>query len=93
MSVRPTARDRVSRLRALTPRLGNTVTTVTRRGDGQLAFSRKSTGGFTALELHLLADWAESPAFPQGLHTTRVVGREAVGKKTLPSKPANKPAK
>jgi len=34
-----------------------------------LTFARKSTLGFTALELHLLADWLESPRFPHGLHT------------------------
>jgi len=30
---------------------------------------RKSSAGFTAIELHLLADWLESPNFPRGLNT------------------------
>ena len=51
------------------PRLGDCVTVVTRTGPAQLTLARKSTVGFTALELHLLADWLESPLFPHGLNT------------------------
>jgi hypothetical protein len=40
-----------------------------RTGPAQLDFTRQSTVGFNALELHLLADWLESPQFPHGLHT------------------------
>jgi hypothetical protein len=50
-------------------KLGNCVTTVTKTGPGQISFIRQSSAGFTALELHLLADWLESPQFPRGLHT------------------------
>jgi hypothetical protein len=56
-------------LKRLEPMLGFTGTTVAQTGPQQLAFSRKSTIGFTALELQLLADWFESPQFPYGLHT------------------------
>jgi hypothetical protein len=45
------------------------ATDVTQTGPGQFTFNRKSSLGFTALELHLLADWLESPDFPLGLHT------------------------
>jgi len=51
------------------PGLGNCVTVVTRTGPGRLSFVRKSSMGFTAVELHLLADWLESPEFPRGLNT------------------------
>jgi hypothetical protein len=56
-------------LKNVEPLLGDSTTFVTRTGAEQLAFTRKSTIGFTALELHLLADWLESPRFPHGLHT------------------------
>ena len=56
-------------LRNLEPMLGDSTTVVTQTGVEQLAFTRKSTIGLTALELHLLADWLESPQFPHGLHT------------------------
>ena len=56
-------------LKSLEPKLGANVTSVTRPGPEQLAFTRESTVGLTALELHLLADWLESPQFPHGLHT------------------------
>jgi hypothetical protein len=42
---------------------------VVQADSGRLVFTRTSTVGFTALELHLLADWMESPQFPRGLHT------------------------
>lgn len=76
-------------LRAAAPKLGNAVTVVTQPDSRQLAFHRKSTGGFTALELHLLADWAESPDFPAGLHTLRAAPEAAFGaKRPLPAAPA-----
>jgi hypothetical protein len=56
-------------LTAAAPKLGNCVTAVTKTGPGQLSFLRQSGAGLTALELHLLADWLESPQFPCGLHT------------------------
>jgi hypothetical protein len=51
------------------PKLGNCGTVLTKTGPDQLSFIRRSSIGFTAFELHLLADWLESPAFPAGLHT------------------------
>jgi len=53
-------------------RLDTTETTVTRTGPETLELERKSSIGLTAPELHLLADWLESPTFPFGLHSTRV---------------------
>ncbi len=50
-------------------RLASCATLVTYTGTNQLSFIRKSTAGFTGAELHLLADWLESPQFPRGLHT------------------------
>jgi hypothetical protein len=51
--------------------LDTSTTLVTQTGPAQLSFARQSTVGFTALELHLLGDWLESPDFPRGLHTFR----------------------
>ena len=56
-------------LKAVSPKLGNTVTEVLQTGPSTLSFVRKSHCGFTGLELHLLTDWVESPVFPVGLHT------------------------
>ena len=56
-------------LKNLEPMLGDSTTLVTQTGPEQLGFTRNSTVGLTALELHLLADWLESPQFPRGLHT------------------------
>lgn len=57
-------------LRAIKPRLGDCTTIITCAGTNQLSFFRKSTVGFTGVELQLLADWLESPQFPRGLHST-----------------------
>ncbi len=54
------------------PMLGNCATALTRTGNNQLTLARSSTVGFTAFELHLLADWLESPEFPRGLHSLSV---------------------
>jgi hypothetical protein len=56
-------------LKKAEPLLGASTTTMTRTGPAQLDFTRQSTVGLNALELHLLADWLESPQFPHGLHT------------------------
>jgi len=56
-------------LKAAEARLGNSVTLVTRTKPDQALFIRESGVGFTALELHLLADWLESPQFPCGLYS------------------------
>ncbi|MGO8931090.1 MAG: hypothetical protein ACLQU3_29900 [Limisphaerales bacterium] len=56
-------------LLAVAPKLGNTGTDVIQDGPASLSFVRNSHCGFTGVELHLLADWLESPAFPRGLHS------------------------
>lgn len=56
-------------IQAIIPRLGNTVTEVTQCAPEQLKLVRKSHAGLTGAELHLLADWLESPRFPHGLLT------------------------
>jgi hypothetical protein len=56
-------------LNASKTNLANCVTGVAETGPAQLAFTRISTVGLTALEMHLLADWLESPQFPRGLNT------------------------
>jgi hypothetical protein len=57
-------------LLAAAPKLGNTGTEVFQDGPASLSFIRNSQLGFTGVELHLLADWLESPAFPRGLHSS-----------------------
>jgi hypothetical protein len=56
-------------LLAVAPKLGNTGTEIIQDGPDRLSFVRNSQSGFTGVELHLLADWLESPAFPRGLHS------------------------
>jgi len=56
-------------LQAQTNTLGACTTAVFQNSPYQLSFSRRSSVGFTAVELHLLADWLESPQFPRGLNT------------------------
>jgi len=48
-------------------RLGETDTQIAQTGTNRLSFTRKSTLGLTAPELHLFVDWLESPQFPTGL--------------------------
>jgi hypothetical protein len=60
-------------LRAISPKLGNCTTVLAATGPNQLSFMRKSSAGLTSAELHLLADWLESPQFPRSLHTLMVV--------------------
>ena len=55
---------------AIAPKLGNTGTEILQDGPARLSFVRNSQSGFTGAELHLLADWLESPAFPRGLHSS-----------------------
>ena len=53
----------------LIPRLGTSATIATRTGPAELTFYRRSNLGFNAVELHVLADWLESPDFPRSLHS------------------------
>jgi hypothetical protein len=54
---------------AAAPSLGNCVTTASLTDSNRISFLRNSSIGLTGLELHLLADWLESPEFPRGFHT------------------------
>jgi len=56
-------------LQAVAPKLGNSVTEVTLLDPSTLHLTRKSHVGMTGVELHLLADWLESPAFPFGFNS------------------------
>jgi hypothetical protein len=46
------------------PTLGNSVTEVTQTAPNQLSFTRKASGGLTAVELIAFANWLEAPNFP-----------------------------
>jgi hypothetical protein len=54
----------VAWLKAAGPNLGPATTTLTKVSSTELVLSRKSTVGLNSIELHLLADWLESPEFP-----------------------------
>jgi hypothetical protein len=80
-------------LLAVAPRLGNTGTEIIQDGPAHLSFVRNSHSGFTGVELHLLADWLESPAFPRGFHSALAPKpvRKVLPKprtKSIPSMPA-----
>jgi len=51
-------------LKAIEPMLRTSETTLTRSSPDSISIERKSSVGFTSLELHILADWLESPRFP-----------------------------
>jgi hypothetical protein len=59
----------LSWLKSAGSKLGNSGTVVSLTSPTNLSFTRKSSIGLTAVELHALADWLESPVFPRGLHT------------------------
>ena len=59
-------------LQALLPRVGNSATALTVTSPTQFSFVRTSSMGLTGLELHLLADWLESPHFPAGFHSEQL---------------------
>jgi hypothetical protein len=65
----PPASTGLKWLRALEPKLANCGTAVWMTDPRRLSWARKSGCGFSAIELHLFADWFESPNFPEGLHT------------------------
>jgi hypothetical protein len=72
-------------LESLEFKLGNCVSSVTRTGPAQLSLMRKSTVGFNSVELHLLADWLESPQFPRGLYTFLAPPETSLGRKPVRS--------
>ncbi|HSU52978.1 MAG TPA: hypothetical protein VLT36_02835 [Candidatus Dormibacteraeota bacterium] len=55
----------------------------------QLTFARKSTVGFTGLELDLLANWLELPQFPAGLGTLLATNAAPLPKTKLRSTKAD----
>jgi hypothetical protein len=57
-------------LHAIEPRLDTSATVISLASPNQLTLLRRSSVGLTGLELHLLVDWLESPAFPAGLYST-----------------------
>jgi hypothetical protein len=56
-------------LKAITPSLGNATTILVLDDPQQVSLRRTASLGLTAVELHLLADWLESPDFPRGFYT------------------------
>jgi len=56
-------------LKALEAKLGNSATLVALTRPDTLTVVRKSSLGFTGIELQILADWLESPNFPNSLTT------------------------
>jgi hypothetical protein len=58
----------LSWLKSAGSKFGNSGTVVSLTSSTNLSFTRKSSIGLTAVELHALADWLESPVFPRGLH-------------------------
>jgi hypothetical protein len=59
-------------LQALGSRLGTCSTEIIEAGPGKYSFARRSDIGFSAIELHVLADWLESPEFPLGTYSLLV---------------------
>lgn len=56
-------------LGTVSPRLGNSTTTLTQAGPQDLVFTRRSSLGLTAFELHLVVDWLEAKDFPRTLRS------------------------
>jgi hypothetical protein len=59
-------------LMAVGNRLNSCSTEIIQVAPGKLQFTRKSDLGFSAIELHVLADWLESPEFPLGTYSLLV---------------------
>ncbi len=51
-------------IQKVSPAMGNNVTEIFQTGSAEMTFTRKSVGGFTALELLALGNWLEAPNFP-----------------------------
>jgi hypothetical protein len=83
----PSATASITWLRAIKPKLGNATTGVMFSNRDQFTLVRISSIGLTALELHLLADWLESPQFPRGLHTLLVASELPWRKQPPPAPP------
>jgi hypothetical protein len=82
----PTPSAALAWLEVAGPKLWPSVTEVTQTSPGQLSLERRSSLGLTAVELHLLADWLESPTFPHGLYTL-VAPPPAASQMPIPAPP------
>lgn len=60
-------------LRAVSPKLANTITEVTATSPTELRAVRRSDLGLTAIELTWLARWLDNPAFPALAYPTNVM--------------------
>ncbi len=60
-------------LRAVSPKLANTITEVTAVSPTELRAVRRSDLGLTAIELTLLARWLDNPAFPAFAYPTNAM--------------------
>lgn len=70
--------------------LGFCKTMCVRSAPNELSFERDSGVGLNSIELHLLAEWLESPAFPRSLHVLlapRLARPGSSGKSTSESFP------
>jgi hypothetical protein len=56
-------------LKAAGEKLGPSISEISLTGADEISFVRKSSIGFTAIELQLITDWLESPRFPRDLNT------------------------
>lgn len=63
-------------IKAVSSHLGTCNTEITQIAPGKFLFVRKSDLGLSAIELHALADWLESPEFPQGTYSLLVRSSE-----------------
>lgn len=73
-------------LRAVSPKLVNTITEVTASSPTELKAVRRSDLGLTAIELTLLARWLDNPAFPAFAYPTNAMP----GMPSLPTLPGAK---
>ncbi len=60
-------------LRAVSPKLANTITEVTAISPTELRAVRRSDLGLTAIELTVLARWLDNPAFPAFAYPTNML--------------------
>jgi hypothetical protein len=60
-------------LRAVSPKLGNTITEVTAVSPTELQAVRRSDLGLTAIELAVLTRWLDNPAFPAFAYPTNAM--------------------
>jgi len=60
-------------LRAVSPKLGNTITEVTAASPTELKAVRRSDLGLTAIELAVLTRWLDNPAFPALAYPTNTM--------------------